>query len=105
VTLLLHIQCIPLRITVLMITSHEWVLLQRECGCYTLLGSYRFFKPSLKSWTVDLGLICQLWTMTSACSEWQVSPLPDGNHACRDTAVNLSTHQHFRIWGRNDTGG
>lgn len=98
-TFLLHIQCIPLRSTVLMITSHEWVLLQHECGCYTLLGCYRCFKPSLKSWTVDLGLIFWLWTMTNACPEWQVSPIADGNLACRGTAVNLSTHQCFRGWG------
>jgi hypothetical protein len=82
---LLHIQCILLRSTVLMITSHEWVLLQRECGCCTLLGCYIFFKPSLKSWTVGLGLISWLWTMTTACSEWQVSRLADGNHAWKDT--------------------
>lgn len=64
--------CIPLS-AVLMITSHEWVLLQHECGCYTLLGCCIFFKRNWKSWTVDLGLIFRLWTMTSACSEWHVS--------------------------------
>jgi hypothetical protein len=66
------------------IAAWVWVL--------TLLGCYRFFRPSLKGWTIDLGLISQLWTITSACSEWQVSPLADGNHAYRDKVSSELVH-------------
>ena len=41
-TLSLHNQCVPLRSTLVMVTS-------QECGCYALLGCYRFCIPSLKS--------------------------------------------------------
>lgn len=91
-TFLLHNQGIPLRSSAVVITSHEWVLLKRECGCYTLLGCYKFCIPGVKSWTVYLGFISQLWNVSSACSEWWVSPWSDGNHAFRDKASGELVH-------------